>query len=140
MFRTGEQIVVTIWVGSLWTVGYLVAPTLFAVLDDGSVAGDIAGQLFRIEALLSIACAALLLVMHWIQPPRRFDGRVLLILGIVGLMSVNEWVLRPIMAATRDAAGDPTEHFALFHAVSAIIYLIASVLGLGLVVYRRPSA
>ncbi|MCE2832533.1 MAG: DUF4149 domain-containing protein, partial [Oxalobacteraceae bacterium] len=43
-------LLVTFWVGSLWTVGYLAAPTLFATLPDRALAGSIAGSLFRVEA------------------------------------------------------------------------------------------
>ncbi|HEY0845985.1 MAG TPA: DUF4149 domain-containing protein, partial [Noviherbaspirillum sp.] len=56
-------LIATLWAGSLWTVGYLVAPTLFASLADRVQAGMIAGRLFRIEAWLSVACAAALLLL-----------------------------------------------------------------------------
>ncbi|MCK5382667.1 MAG: DUF4149 domain-containing protein, partial [Gammaproteobacteria bacterium] len=29
-----ERILLTLWVGSLWVVGFVVAPVLFAELDD----------------------------------------------------------------------------------------------------------
>ena len=54
-------LVATLWAGSLWTIGFVVAPTLFATLSDRVLAGNIAGSLFRVEAWLSIACAVLLL-------------------------------------------------------------------------------
>ncbi|MGH8809748.1 MAG: DUF4149 domain-containing protein, partial [Noviherbaspirillum sp.] len=41
-------LIATLWVGSLWAVGYLVAPTLFATLPDSVLAGTIAGRLFRV--------------------------------------------------------------------------------------------
>lgn len=56
-------LVATLWVGSLWTVGYLVAPTLFATLSDRALAGTIAGSVFRVEAWLSLACATTLLLL-----------------------------------------------------------------------------
>ena len=36
----------TLWVGGLWAIGYLVAPTLFATLADRQLAAMLAGKLF----------------------------------------------------------------------------------------------
>ena len=44
----------SLWVGSLITVGYLVAPTLFATLTDRQVAGMVAGAIFQVEAYVSL--------------------------------------------------------------------------------------
>ncbi|HEX8601023.1 MAG TPA: DUF4149 domain-containing protein, partial [Pseudoduganella sp.] len=56
-------LVAVLWAGSLWTVGYLVAPTLFATLSDRVLAGTIAGAMFHAEAMLSLGCALALLVL-----------------------------------------------------------------------------
>ena len=56
-------LVATLWAGSLWAVGYLAAPTLFATLSDRVLAGTIAGNLFSNQAWLSIACAVVMLVL-----------------------------------------------------------------------------
>jgi hypothetical protein len=56
-------LVTTLWAGSLWTVGYLVAPVLFSTLSDRVLAGSIAGSIFRIEAWLSVGCGVVLLAM-----------------------------------------------------------------------------
>ncbi|NCX56478.1 MAG: DUF4149 domain-containing protein [Burkholderiaceae bacterium] len=45
--------ILTLWVGSVITVGYIVAPALFATLTDTQVAGMVAGTLFRIEGTIS---------------------------------------------------------------------------------------
>ena len=45
MFQISEKILLTIWVGAMWSVGYIVAPVLFQMLDK-PVAGNVAGQLF----------------------------------------------------------------------------------------------
>ena len=39
-----ERILLTLWVGSLWVVGFVVAPVLFAELDDRALAGSTAGS------------------------------------------------------------------------------------------------
>jgi hypothetical protein len=58
-------LVATLWAGSLWAVGYLAAPTLFATLSDRVLAGTIAASLFKNQAWLSIACALVMLVLLW---------------------------------------------------------------------------
>ena len=64
-------LVATLWAGSLWTIGFIVAPTLFGTLSDRVLAGNIAGSMFRAEAWLSIACALVLLVAGLARDGRR---------------------------------------------------------------------
>ncbi len=52
----------SLWVGSLLTVGYLVAPTLFSNIFDRQAAGMIAGAIFRVEAYVSLVLSVGLLV------------------------------------------------------------------------------
>ena len=47
MHRLAEHlysIVITLWVGALWAIGYMAAPTLFHVLDDRALAGKLAAN------------------------------------------------------------------------------------------------
>ena len=115
------------------------APTLFALLDDRAAAGRIAGELFRIEALISVVAGAMLLAIHLFSSPRRWTGRFWLIVSMVGLSSTGEWLLRPFMAIARLEQGSDSELFAMLHGVSAFLYLVAAVLGLGLVAVRRET-
>ena len=46
LLRTGERVIQTIWVGALLTIGYIVAPALFANLESRE-AGRIAGRRLR---------------------------------------------------------------------------------------------
>ena len=41
------SIAITLWVGGLWAIGYLAAPTLFAELSDRALARQLAGAMFR---------------------------------------------------------------------------------------------
>lgn len=141
-------LVATLWVGSLWTVGYLVAPTLFATLSDRVLAGTIAGRLFRIEAWLSVACAlALILSVRLTQPGDDARARrhlLLLALGMLACTLVGFFGIQPFMAALRDAAGpggvmdsDTKTSFAVLHGVSSAFYLIQSLLGVALILRAR---
>lgn len=127
--RVGERIVLTLWVGSLWTVGYLVAPTLFATLEDRALAGTIAGRLFRIESWLGLACG-LLLLLAWLPRRGLRDMAVRAVLVMVALTAAGEFVLHPAIAAAR---GDPEASFALLHGASSLLYLATSAIGLFLV-------
>ena len=126
----------TLWAGSLWTVGYLAAPTLFATLSDRVLAGTIAASLFRNGAYLSIACALALLLLLWMDKGRA-AGRTLLliILAMLTCTLVVHFGLQPAMAALREAAGASgvmesaeKSRFGMLHGISSGIYLIQSLL------------
>lgn len=131
------------WVGSLWTVGYLVAPTLFATLADRVLAGTIAGSMFRVEAWVSVFCAVLLIALLTLSAPasgsRRRKLLPSLILGMLACTLVSHFGLQPLMAALREAAGpsgamapDAKMQFGILHGISSAIYLLESLLGVAL--------
>jgi hypothetical protein len=141
-------LIAALWAGSLWTVGYLVAPTLFVTLHDRALAGTIAGRLFRIEAWLSVACAlALLLLIRFAKSGEnvRMDKHLFhLVIAMLACTVVGYFGLQPFMAALREAAGpggtiDPgmKTEFALLHGVSSAFYLVQSLLGVALVLKVR---
>jgi hypothetical protein len=141
-------LIVTLWVGSLWTVGYVVAPTLFATLSDRALAGSIAGGLFRIEAWLSVFCALVLLLSAQFPADDAGSGsRKIwfgLVLGMLTCTLVGYFGLQPFMAALREAAGpagvmssDARTQFGILHGIASGIYLIQSLLGVALVLKSR---
>jgi hypothetical protein len=140
-----RMLLVTLWVGSLWTIGYIVAPTLFATLADRALAGSIAGKLFRIEAWLSLACAvALIALVKWSLDERDTKAGkhlVWIALGMMGCSLIGYFGLQPFMSALREAAAggvmDPEarSRFGLLHGVASAFYLIQSLLG-GLLVWK----
>ena len=140
-----RMLLVTLWVGSLWTIGYIVAPTLFAILSDRGLAGSIAGQLFRIEAWLSVASAiALIASLRWSKDegdPKTGRQRVWIVLGMLACTLIGYFGLQPFMAALREAAVggvmDPEarSRFGLLHGVASAFYLVQSVLG-GFLVWK----
>ncbi len=42
-------VALTLWIGGLWVIGYLVAPTLFYTLSDRALAGSLAGKLLNAQ-------------------------------------------------------------------------------------------
>ncbi len=135
----------TFWAGSLWTVGYVAAPTFFATLPDRMLAGTVAGNLFRVEAWVSIACGVLLLVM--LGTARQLAHRRTLLWLAAGMLActlVGYFGIQPYMAALKAAAGTAgvmegatRARFGMLHGVASVIYLMQSLLAIGLVLRQR---
>ena len=153
-------LVATLWAGSLWAIGYLAAPTLFATLSDRVLAGTIASSLFRNEAWLSIGCALVMLVLLWVGKGPEAGGifagsaaniaakarRSLLLIVLVMLVCtlVSHFGLQPMMATLRAAAGPggvmesaAKNEFGVLHGISSGLYLLQSLLAAWLVVKQQ---
>jgi hypothetical protein len=142
-------LLVALWAGSLWTVGYLVAPTLFSTLPDRVLAGTIAGSMFRHQAWLSLVCGVAVLLLASkatdLDAQRRATVRLLAVLMLACLL-IGYFALQPLMAQVRAASVDGVmseanrNRFAILHAVSAMLYLFQSVLAIALVIKNAPVA
>lgn len=140
-------LIAALWAGSLWTIGYLAAPTLFATLFDRVLAGTIAGNLFRAESWLSVICGALLLVLQKLRNRQALPGDrqgVRLIVAMLVCTLVGYFCLQPFMVALRETAGPAGVmasgaklQFAVLHGLSSGIYLIESLLGAALILKIR---
>ena len=136
------SILIALWVGALWASGYLAAPTLFRVLDDRALAGNLAGQMFTYVAWLGMAAAAYLLVFLALRKNgAAFKSSVFWLVLLMLLLTVASYFgLQPVLAQLK-ADSFPREvmesalrsRFAAWHGVSSIVYLIQSLLGLFLV-------
>lgn len=134
---------VTIWVGSMWTIAYLVAPVLFSTLADRSLAGTIAGNLFRIQAWLTVFCAIVLTGLQLLRPAGASgrSGKIFigLTLAMLACTLVGYFGLQPMMAALRAEAGGVAmqgaarTQFGILHGAAAGFYLLQSLLGIALV-------
>jgi hypothetical protein len=146
MLPRARLLIATLWVGALWTVGFIVAPTLFATLADRALAGTIAGSLFRVVAWLSIACAIVLVLLSRRDERRR--TLFYLIAGMVLCTLIGYFGLQPTMAGLRAAmhAGAAIDaeqlaqvrrHFGMLHGVSTAFYVVQSLLGAALILKIR---
>ncbi len=148
MHRFAEHlysVCITLWVGALWAIGYLAAPTLFGVLDDRALAGKVAGQMFTYVAWLGMAAAAYLLVFLALRKDSAaFRSSVFWLVLLMLLLTVaGHFGIQPILAQLK-ADSLPREvmesavrsRFAAWHGVSSVVYLIESLLGLLLVVLQ----
>ncbi|CAN1544750.1 Domain of unknown function DUF4149 [Burkholderiaceae bacterium] len=135
----------SLWVGSLLTVGYLVAPTLFSNIFDRQAAGMIAGAIFRVEAYVSLVLSVGLLVFANLLVNRGLNQFRLvrwLLLGMLACTLCATFILMPWLETIRDQAlqqGMPVmlspsaTLFSRLHGISSILFLSESVLGLVLV-------
>lgn len=133
---------ITLWVGALWAVGYIAAPSLFYHLPDRQLAGSLAGGMFTIVAYIGMACGAYLLLNRI----TKFGGQafkqgffwaalLMLLFTIAGHFGIA-----PMLAKFKaDALPSDVMHsvfadrFQTWHGMASIAYAIQSVLGLVLV-------
>ena len=140
---------VTAWVGCLWAIGLLAAPTLFDALPDRSLAGLLAGRMFLYVAMLGLACGAYLLLFRL----ARFGGHALrqpffwVTLLMVVLAAIGEFGVQPILAGLKEQALPRQvmesvfrDRFAVWHGVASVLYLVECALGVLLVLLQQSVA
>jgi hypothetical protein len=139
-------LVAALWAGALWVLGYIAAPALFTVLP-GTIAGDVVAVLLARLAWVSMACAALMLVLVRLAPDLDAGRRRslnLLVLAMLACALVMFAGLQPAMAGLRELAGPGGmraspywTQFAVMHGVSQLFHVIESALAVMLVLKSR---
>lgn len=132
----------SLWVGGLWAVGYLAAPTLFYSLEDRALAGMLAGKMFGYIAWVGLVCGVWLLVFRI----ARLGGGALkqgffwIVLIMLLLSLAQQFGIQPVLQQLKDQAMPKDvmeslfrDRFAAWHGVSSAVYLIQSLLGLAAV-------
>lgn len=134
--------ILTLWVGSIITVGYIVAPTLFATLSDRQVAGMVAGALFRVEGIVSMVLSVGLIVFANLLVKRgcgRYKNIRWYLLTMLVCSVISAFVLEPMMDSLREEAlshGFPVmlsplaQAFSRLHTFASVVYLLQSLIGL----------
>ena len=134
-----------LWVGSLLTVGYLVAPAIFSTMTDRQAAGMVAGSIFRIEAYLSlIVCIGLMVLSNLLVNRGLNQFRLIrwILLAMLLCSVAAAFIFIPWMNTLRDnalAQGMPVmvspsaTLFGRLHGVSSILFMLQSLLGIFLV-------
>ncbi|MES2771732.1 MAG: DUF4149 domain-containing protein [Pseudomonadota bacterium] len=138
---------ITLWIGGLWIVGFLVAPTLFSQVPERTLAGMLAGKLFNAMSWIGLSCATYLLLFTLLRQGAAackssvfwlvFSLLALTALSLFGITPIiaqlkagtvsHEWVTDLMSSITRD-------RFAVWHGIASVLYVLQSVLGLLLVV------
>lgn len=136
MFQISEKLLLTIWVGGMWSIGYIVVPVLFKMLDK-SVAGNVAGQLFSIMSYIGIFCAVALIANVLLQygfNTRHWQLWALVVMLV--LIIIGQFVLQPLMSELKAAGINETNaaQFAKYHGIASVLFLINSLAGLAIVI------
>jgi hypothetical protein len=127
-----ERILLTLWVGSLWVTGFMVAPLLFAVLDDRALAGTLAGKLFSITAYVGLVCGSMLLALNTANY-RALNWRAMVLAGMLLLIVIGQFVLTPMIAGLREQGLSASPRFGQLHGMASVLFIITSLCGLLLV-------
>ncbi|GGY08056.1 DUF4149 domain-containing protein [Paludibacterium paludis] len=124
------------WVGGMWVIGMVVAPVLFELLDK-PVAGLVAGRLFQAIAWVGMVAGLFLLIELVVREGVRGvrDKAFWLIVGMLACTLINHFGVTPIIANLKLHMNQAAEGlfgggFATWHAISSLIYLVQSLLGL----------
>jgi hypothetical protein len=114
------RILLVLWAGSLWSLALWVTPTLFYAQSDRHLAGILAGRMFTVETYVGVAVTVLALLL---------PGRSRFLWGYLAaaILAVNEWGLRPVMAAARAHGAAAGLTFGAWHGVSAVLYVASCI-------------
>lgn len=132
---------ITLWVGGLWTIGFIAAPSLLDALKDRVLAGELAGNLFGLIAWVGMACAAWLLGYATVRRGRAvFRSAVFwLVLAMLLLALTGHFGIQPILAQLKAEAGPRSvmesalrDRFVAWHGLAAGLYTLQCLLGAAL--------
>lgn len=139
LWAGAERVALTFWVGGLWIAGYVVAPVLFATLDDRQLAGQLAGKVFQIVSYIGLVVGATLLFSVILQKGSAClrDNRARIVLLMLVMVGLTVGMLQPMMQELKLVGivpgSEQAAQFGRLHGVSSILHLLLSLLGLWLV-------
>lgn len=138
-----EQLLLTLWVGSLLAIGYLAVPILFSNLDDRRLAGELAGQMFHGVYSLGLVCGLSLLVIGFIIAGKSLfcflrQWRHAFLVIMLLLVMAGFFIIQPQMAAIKllpdwQAQAELKAQFGRLHGMASVMYLLTSIMGVVLV-------
>ena len=138
-------IVITLWVGALWTTG-LTAYVLFDALRDKQLAGSLAGRLFTIVSYIGIASATYLLIYRLMDygTAALKQGFFWAVFVMLLLVLAGHFGIQPLLAQLKHAAmpNDVMQsvfasRFKTWHGVASVAYLLECLLGFVVVLKVR---
>lgn len=138
---SGEKILLTIWIGALWTVGFLVVPTLFGTLEDKQLAGMLAGKLFTAVSYIGLFSGLIILLTDVKRSaPWQANKRIWLLAVMLLLIIIGEFIIQPQMAELKQAGlldgSDVSRQFDQLHLIATALYMLNSLFGLVLIVFE----
>jgi len=131
-------ITATFWIGGLWVLG-IVAYELFKIIPEAQLAGNIAGELFKMMAFVGMASSIYLLIQRVYQYGTNAlkQGFFWLILLMLILILVSHLGINPLVekfkleAMPKDVMESVfADRFSTWHGISNIAYLLECFLGI----------
>jgi hypothetical protein len=131
-------IIATLWIGGLWVVG-IVAYELFKLIPEAKLAGQIAGQLFRMMAYMGMTASIYLLIQRVYQYGTNAlkQGFFWIIALMLVLILISHLGINPLLekfkleAMPKDVMESVfADRFATWHGISSIAYLLECFLGI----------
>lgn len=131
-------ITATFWIGGLWVVGF-VAYELFKMIPEAQLAGNIAGQLFKMIAYVGMVSSIYLLIQRVYQYGTNAlkQGFFWFILLMLILILVSHLGINPLLekfkleAMPKDVMESVfADRFSTWHGISSIAYLLECFLGI----------
>lgn len=141
MYQISEKILLTIWVGGMWAIGYIVAPVLFKMLDK-PVAGIVAGQLFTIVSYVGLFSAVILIVNILMQHGFNFRfWQLWTLIGMLCVIAIGQFIIQPMMVELKmmGLIAENKIQFGRLHGMASVLFLINSLAGLALVIAGLPG-
>lgn len=139
--------VLVLWVGSLWAIGLIAAPTLFSQLHDNTqLAGLLAGKMFTLTAYIGMGCALYVLIYRLAADGTGAfkQGFFWIALAMLALVLLGHFGVQPIIQGLKVEGGAAevmksvvADRFARWHGIASILYVMQSLLGLILVLKQR---
>ena len=135
-------VLLVMWVGGLWAIGGIAAPTLFSEISDRQLAGNVAGELFKAIAWVGMVAGTYLLIYRLgsngfqaLKQPYFW-----IVLAMLLLVAGQFFGIQPVMQALKQQAFPQAvmesafrDRFATWHGISSAVYLMECLLGLILV-------
>lgn len=134
----GERVLLTLWIGALWTIGFIAVPTIFAGLEERQLAGMLAGKMFTTLNYMGLFCGSVLLLSEGLRTESikrslRFWMLVVMLLIIV----ISEFGIQAQMAELKQTGlsfgSQAAQTFGQLHFISTLLYIINSIVGFFLV-------
>ena len=138
-------IVITLWVGALWTTG-LSAYVLFDSLQDKQLAGSLAGKLFTVVSYIGMVSGFYLLIQRLLDygTGALKQSFFWAVFGMLLLVLAGHFGIQPILAQLKADAMPAdvmhsifAERFGKWHGVASVAYLVECLLGFVLVLKVR---
>jgi len=124
-----ERLLLSLWTGVMVGVGYIATPVLFKSLDDRSLAGSVAGQMFELVGIIGLICGGLLLILRYkdVNTALFTQWRGIILLLMLVFVAASVFVLQPMMADIKamgiEPGSDAAKQFGMLHGISSIVYM-----------------